>query len=217
MLGLPASTQLNKRIPKQKFYDNLSITPETKRVITEQINTIFWRNKLAVSTLNIAEGRAVTEIEVFEIRLNQPNLDNRVLQLIDRDIPYHLLFVLIYDGKIQVRMGYKEASLAKTIAFKVGAYYSTDWLQADNYKLQIQGLNMDAVYEGFLRQIAGDRLQAVNTVDGTELGIREAIELDERRSKLIKQIEILEKKIKNEKQFNRQVEMNAELKELKKE
>lgn len=31
MLGLPKTTEFNKRIPKQKFYDNLAVTPALKR------------------------------------------------------------------------------------------------------------------------------------------------------------------------------------------
>ena len=32
MLGLPKTTEFNKRIPKQKFYDNLAVTPALKKV-----------------------------------------------------------------------------------------------------------------------------------------------------------------------------------------
>ena len=31
--------------------------------------------------------------------LNSPDLDENVLRLIDWDIPYHILFLLEYDGK----------------------------------------------------------------------------------------------------------------------
>lgn len=31
MLGLPKSTEFNKRLPKQKFYENLTITPALKK------------------------------------------------------------------------------------------------------------------------------------------------------------------------------------------
>jgi hypothetical protein len=56
MLELPATTAFNKRIPKQKFYDNLSVTPELRRVFIEQISVIYWRNKIAASTLNVGAG-----------------------------------------------------------------------------------------------------------------------------------------------------------------
>ena len=105
MLDLPKSTEFNKRIPKQKFYENLTVTPAIKKAFTEQIKIIYWRNKLAATTLNIAPGEKVTEIEVFEVRLNAPDLDEAVLRLIDREIPYHILFLLEYDGRYQAVMG----------------------------------------------------------------------------------------------------------------
>lgn len=53
MLGFPVSTEFNKRIPKQKFYENLDVSPTLRRVFVDQIRIVYWRNKLAASTLNI--------------------------------------------------------------------------------------------------------------------------------------------------------------------
>lgn len=89
MLGFPASTEFGKRIPKQKFYENLDVSPALHRMFVDQIKLVYWRNKLAASTLNIAAGESVTEIEVFEVRLNDPQLDEAVLKQIDKEIPYH--------------------------------------------------------------------------------------------------------------------------------
>ena len=104
MLALPKSTEFNKRIPKQKFYDNLNVSPALKRSFIDQIKVIYWVNKIAASTVNLAEGKDVTEIEVFELRLNIPTLDEAVLKLIDREIPYHILFVLAYENQFQACM-----------------------------------------------------------------------------------------------------------------
>ena len=73
MLGLPERTEFNKRIPKQKFYENMDVSPSLKRVFVEQIRIIYWRNKLAATTMNIAAGEEVTEIEVFEVRVQEPS------------------------------------------------------------------------------------------------------------------------------------------------
>ena len=100
MLELPASTVFNRRIPKQKFYDNLSITPQLKRIFVEQISQIIWQNKIAPVTVNIMEGTAVNEIEVLCIKLNQQGIDTKALSLIDKEIPYHILFLLEYDRKM---------------------------------------------------------------------------------------------------------------------
>lgn len=210
MFSFPQTTECGKRIPKQKLYENLDISPSLRRVFVNQIRLIYWRNKLAASTLNIAAGEAVTEIEVFEVRLNDPQLDEAVLKQIDKEIPYHILFILTYDGKAQAWIGYKEAVVSGSNAFKVSHYYHTDWMPEDELHLSIDGLNMDAVYESLVRQIAGDKLQ---TDSGESL--KESVERDEKKKQLEKQISVLENKMRREKQLNRQMEMNAELKKLR--
>lgn len=211
VVGFPQATEFNKRIPKQKFYENLDVSPALHRMFVDQIKLVYWRNKLAASTLNIAAGEAVTEIEVFEVRLNEPQLDEAVLKQIDKEIPYHILFILTCDGKAQAWIGYKEAAASGSNAFQVGRYYHTDWIPEDELHLSIDGLNMDAVYESLVRQIAGDKLQ---TDSGESL--KESVERDEKKQQLEKQIAALESKMRKEKQLNRCMEINTELKLLKK-
>ena len=212
VVGFPQATEFNKRIPKQKFYENLDVSPALRRVFVDQIRLVYWRNKLAASTLNIAAGEAVTEIEVFEVRLNDQQLDEAVLKQIDKEIPYHILFILTCDGKAQAWIGYKEAAASGSNAFKVSRYYHTDWMPEDELHLSIDGLNIDAVYESLVRQIAGDKLQ---TDSGESL--KESVVRDEKKKQLEKQISTLENKMKKEKQLNRRMQINAELKRLGKE
>lgn len=212
VVGFPQATEFNKRIPKQKFYENLEVSPALRRVFVDQIRLVYWRNKLAASTLNIAAGEAVAEIEVFEVRLNDSQLDEAVLKQIDKEIPYHILFILTCDGKAQAWIGYKEAAASGSNAFKVSRYYHTDWMPEDELHLSIDGLNIDAVYESLVRQIAGDKLQ---TDSGESL--KESVVRDEKKKQLEKQISTLENKMKKEKQLNRRMQMNAELKRLGKE
>ena len=209
MLGLPVSTEFNKRIPKQKFYENIAVTPAMKKAFVEQIKIIYWRNKIAATTLNLAAGEQVTEIEVFEMRLSAPELDESVLRQIDREIPYHILFLLEYEGKYRAVIGYKEAATGKT-AFKVDRYYSTDWLDEDDLPVHLEGLTLDAVYENFVRQIAGDVLVEEN---GTTL--KESIEQQKQREQLEKQIVALEAKIRKEKQPRKKFELVQNIKVLK--
>lgn len=209
MLNFPKSTEFNKRIPKQKFYENIAVTPAMKRAFAEQIRIIYWRNKIATTTLNLAAGEQVTEIEVFEVRLSAPKLDESVLRQIDREIPYHILFLLEYEGRYQAVIGYKEAAAGKT-AFKVDRYYSTDWLDEDDLPVHLDGFTLDAVYENFVRQIAGDVLVEEN---GTTL--KESIEQQKQREQLEKQIVALEAKIRKEKQPKKKFELAQKLQKLK--
>lgn len=212
MIKLPSSTVFNRRIPKQKFYDSLSVTPQLKRVFVEQINQITWLNKIAPTTVNLMEGEVVKEVEVLSIKLTQQSLDTKVLSLIDREIPYHILFLLEFDSKVQAWIGYKEESQAKVGTFKPGTYYHTEWMRPEILSLKLDGLNMDAVYESLIRQVAAERLQTDSETD-----IKEAVSRDERRQKLQKEIVAMEKKMQREKQLNRQFELNDSLRQLKSE
>lgn len=213
MIGLPKSTEFNKRIPKQKFYENLDISPALKKVFVEQVRIIYWKNKIAAATTNLASGTDVTELEVLEVRLNSPVLDDSLLRQIDREIPYHILFLLEYQGKYQAWIGYKEAASSGNKAFKVNGYYHTEWFAEDELPIKMEGLNVDAVYENFVRQIAGDKLKAESVGES----LKESVARDEKRQALQTKIEKLQKKIKSEKQLNKQMELNAQLKKLKKE
>ncbi|MUP48577.1 DUF4391 domain-containing protein [Veillonellaceae bacterium M2-8] len=214
MIGLPKSTEFNRRIPKQKFYENISVSPTLKRVFIEQIKVIYWRNKVTATTMNLAAGDTVTELEVFEVKLNGQQLDESVLRQIDKEIPYHILFLLEYDGKYQAWTVYKEAAAFGSNAFKVGTYYHTDWLPETELPLKVEGLSVDKVYENFVRQIAGD---ALRSEEGKTESLKESVERDNRRQELEKQVAALQTKVRKEKQLNKQVRLNAELKKLKKE
>lgn len=214
MIGLPKSTEFNRRIPKQKFYENISVSSTLKRVFIEQIKVIYWRNKVTATTMNLAAGETVTELEVFEVKLNGQQLDESVLRQIDKEIPYHILFLLEYDGKYQAWTAYKEAAASGSNAFKVGTYYHTDWLPETELPLKVEGLSVDKVYENFVRQIAGD---ALRSEEGKTESLKESVERDNRRQELEKQVAALQTKVRKERQLNKQVQLNAELKKLKNE
>lgn len=211
MIGLPKSTEFNKRIPKQKFYENMDISPALKRIFVEQVRIIYWKNKIAPTTTNLASGTDVTELEVLEVRLNNPVLDDSLLRQIDKEIPYHILFLLEHQGKYQAWIGYKEAAISGNKAFKVNGYYHTEWMAEDELPLKMEGLNVDAVYENFVRQIAGDKLKTESAGES----LKESVARDEQKQALQKQIATLQAKIRKEKQLNKQMQMNNELKKLR--
>lgn len=213
MIGLPKTTEFNKQIPKQKFYEKMDISPALKKIFVEQVKTIYWRNKIAASTMNLLVGTNVTELEVFEICLNSPIPDDSLLRQIDKEIPYHILFLLEYRGKYQAWIGYKEILASGNKEFKVNEYYYTEWLFEEDLPLKPEGLNVDAIYENFVRQIAGDKLKTKNVGES----LKESVVRDEQKQVLQKQIAKLQAKIRKEKQLNKQMQMNTELKKLKKE
>lgn len=208
MLNLPQTTEFNKRVPKQKFYEHLAVNAKIKSLFAAQIKTIYWRNKIAASTLNISAGVTLPELEVFEVKLNTPDISETVLRQIDLAIPYYILFLLEYDGKYKAAISFKEVTENKNI--KVNNYYYTNWLDEQELPLKMEGLNIDTVYENFVRQIAGQSLEKQENTN-----LKQSIAKADEKAKLQKQIAVLENKIRKEKQFNKKFELSMELKKLK--
>jgi len=196
MLGLPCTTEVNRRVAKEKLYANATLTGQTRDMIKDQIESLVWRNKLADTTVGAAAGEIVQEIQVFEIVLRRPRLDKRVLAAIASAIPYKILFVLTFGDEAQAWM---EVS---------GIFYNSKWMPQSDLTLKFEGLNLDAIYENLARQIAGGRLR-------TNADLAEAANRDKKRQRLEREIAALEKKILREKQFNKQVELNSEIKRLR--
>lgn len=211
MLGLPKATEFNRRIPKAKFYENITITTSLKRLFVDQIKNIYWRNKIASTTTNLIDGKYVTEIEVFEINLNSLQVDIDLLKSIDSVIPYHILYILEYNGKYQAWIGYKETTDIEKKRSKVERYYHTNWIEATELIVRLEGLSLDDVYENLVRQIAGDKLQSENFSES----LKQSVERDKEIETLQKQINILQNKMRKEKQLNKQMEINTELKKLR--
>ena len=204
MLDFPQKTFFNKPIPKAKFYEKLPVTQAVKNCFVNEIAGIVWRNKLSAETLNVQPGSRVQELEVIEITLKGEALNDSVLKVIDRGIPYQLLFLLKRGEEYQLCMGYKET---ETSAVK--EYFKTDWMTFVALPLQITGLTLDEVCDNFIRQIHGSLQTNVNTDLKTELAE------SKEQEKLQKRIAQLEKKLLTEKQFKKQMAIRAELLELK--
>ena len=210
MLDFPKTTMFGRRIPKQKFYEHMDVSAEVKRLFVEQVRLITWENKLSATTMNIAPGEAVQEIEVFRIKLTGAELDHRVLTMLDKQIPYHILFVLEReDGLCQLVVTYKEASQSGNLAFQLKSSYQTGWMEREKLSLPLSGLDMDSLYENMVRHIAGDALSAP-----AEKSLKEAVEQSQEKEKLEREVEQLRTKMKKEKRLPKQMELRREIKRL---
>ena len=204
MLDFPEKTFFNRVIPKAKFYEKLPVTQAVKNCFVNEIAGIVWRNKLSPETLNVQPGSRVREIEVIEITLKGETLNDSVLKLIDKGIPYQLLFMLKRGDECQLCIGYKETETAS-----VKEYFKTPWQTFSELPLQINGLTLDEVCDNFIRQI-NTRLAVADAMP-----LKDALADDAMRQKIEKQIALLEKKMKSEKQPKRKFELHEEIQKLR--
>lgn len=208
MLSLPKNTEYNKRVPKTKFYQTLNLPNKIKQQFVDEIDTIIWKNKISEDTIGISKGKDVIEIEVFEVKLHQKGINENLLEIIDRGIPYHTVFVLAYDNKAQIVIGYKERTNIKDDKYKVDKYYYSDWFYPDKFALELKGLNLDSIYETLIRQFMPENKPQLK-------GLTETIALQNMIEKQTRLCQSLEKKVKTETQFNIQVQLNHELRDSK--
>lgn len=207
MLSFPTKAQVNIKVPKKSFYENLTVSTANKRIFVDQISAIFWRYKLTADTLGVAPSETIDEIEIFEIELTTKNFDSSILRLIDRGIPYHTLFILTYEGESQLWIAYKE--MIGSGSLSVGNYYHTDWIQSESVDLIAEGISIDEVYANLFYAISGLQKDFSKP-------LKNVIIEHEQWQKLEKEITRLEKQLRKETQPKKKFELHQQIQSLKK-
>ena len=207
MLNLQKETEVNKMVAKNKFYEKANISNTLKESFVNDIEKITWANKLAPSTMNISGSDNIKELEVFHIKLKTNKFNEKILEAIDKAIPYYILFVLEYNNKFQLWLGYKEKTTNSTNKANIVRYYHSDWDKEPN--ITLQGNKLDSIYENFLSQLSNGLIDTSSEED-LKTKVNQTVEIN----KLEQQIAKLILKRNNEKQFNRQCELNKEIKLL---
>lgn len=208
MIDFPSSTLIGKVIPKTAFYKHLEINTKLKSRFVEDIDRIQWLAKLAPSTLNVEDGKTVHEISVFMVSLKTENVPDDVFLAIDKQMPRHMLFILKYDVRYSLLLNYKEWADPAKGTFSIIQSFRTGWIDEESVRLTLDGSTMDRVYESFVGQISG-----FGTLKAAD--IKRIIELQEQLKQKQRTVEALQKKVRAEKQFNRQLQLNAEARVLK--
>jgi hypothetical protein len=204
----PESTYIGKRIPKEGFYSKADLNATQKRAFVEDIESIIWRNLISENTLNVSKGEKVAQIDFIEIKLKRKEYNKSILEIIEKAIPRHLVFILTFNSSCKLCINFKEEYQKGN--YKILESFSTDWLNDGEAVLNIQGHDLDRVYENFVYQIAKGR---IDKNDGLELS--EVIQQSQEVEKIKKRIADLEEKKRKEKQFNMQLRIANEIKRLR--
>lgn len=188
-MNLPASTVVNRLIPKEKFYSKTEVSNKVKQLFVSEIEKIVWANKIAPSTLNISSGKLL-ELQVFELTLKSHDISESVLKHVDKHIPYPILFIIKRNSSIKAVIAYKEQNLRNEHNMKVDSYFSTNWSTEMN--LELKGTSVDSIYRNYLYQIAPQLQSSDNS------SARQAVESHKANLKVQKQIEQINKQMRSE-------------------
>ncbi len=198
-------------MPKSKIYQHARVTRRVKQCFVDQVSRIVWQYKLSPETTNLPARAGVPEIQVFTIALKTEKLDESVLRFIDKAISFPILYEITFEDRIKEMAAYKRPSEADSAKWVVGDYFGTDWQPADTERSPLPvSLDLAGLYEQLLR-----RLMPMPARQGESLKAH-ADRLAMIRSKQ-HEADKLEARVNREKQFNRKVELNTELRKIKNE
>lgn len=195
MLGLPKSTELHKMLPKKAIYAKFQMNTAAKEKIDSDISRITIVNEVTPDKLNVTAGNEVKSFFVVHVLLKKKDFNDKNIIMISKLIPQNMLLVLEFDG-----------------LFRLATYHTklmqTEWKKLDELTIKIEGLNLDKIWENIIIQIGN-----VEVVNGNTL--EEQIVQDEKKQKLLKEIEQLEKKARAERQSKKKFELVQKIQKLK--
>ena len=203
----PKSTELpQKFIAKEKFYGFGDFTAKLKAAMTNDIAKITASNKFSEGTLNIPAGKTFPEIMLIRVALKNKKYEPKLLDAMDKSIrAAFVLFILEFEGNLSASIAFKDKTADNITLSK---RWTTGW--GKDLDLEIDGRTIDAVYEGFIRQISGGKL-----VKSSDTSLKEKVAGVISSEKTERQVEQLETKMKNETQLKKKLEIKAEIKKLK--
>ena len=202
MLKLPASTIVDKIIPKNSFEEYA--TAKQRKLLSSHVARIKWLNKISTQTVNL-QGKEINEIQVFEMELKGKFNINELMVLINKVIPYQILFVLRFNEEVMYSVSKKHIHPANENQAVVDWTFSTTWTNVTDDQFEIQLSNsLDFVFRDICFKISGK-----NT--GKEKDIETLIAKELQLKQLNSEIEKTQKAIDKCRQFNKRVELNQKL------
>ena len=215
MINLPSSTYVGKNVPKEKFYSKCAVSTAIKNLFVKFVEQIVWQNKLTAQTMAAEKGLLVNEIDVFEVKMRLAECPRKLFEFIDRNLHHHNVFVLTFEDRTKLFVNFKEKEKDTTFL----ETFETQWKPAEEPVFDLFGSNMDEIYESIVRSADVNGFFSLPEMDvqrQTRVTLKGKITRFNTNSKIKVQIEKLEKKLAAEKQFNRQLEIRAEIKRLEK-
>lgn len=208
-ISYPKQAAFGRTLPKNKIYEHSGANTRMKDLFVDQVDQIVWQYKLAPETINLPAKPGVPELQIFSIQLKKPELNLDVLRCIDGAVQFPIIFELSFDAQTQVVAAYKRPNESDASRWVLSDYFAAAWLPSDIERAAMPlALDLGGLYEQVLHRLipapARQQESLADLVARVEQVTAKQREVEKTASKLAK-----------EKQFNRKVEINAELRKLK--
>lgn len=160
-------------------------------------------------TTNLPASPGVPEIQVFRAQLRALEPHHDILRCIDKAISFPILFELHYEDRLQVVACYKRPNGAEASHWVCSDYFVTDWIAAKSPRAALPvALNLGGLYEQLLHAL-------IPLTHRPNESLPDLVERVAKVRTLRKEMDKAVSQLATEKQFNRKVEINASVRELK--
>lgn len=198
MLNLPNVTEVQKPLPKVQIYRKFQLTNAQASKFDSDISRIEIVNDVSTRTIpSILEGKKVKGFYVLSVMLKTKNYEPKNIEKIAKLIPQNLVFALQFEEEIQLAVFYEKL-------------FVSEWKNRQDAVLSLNGLDFDKVWENVIKSIEGGEWK-------NGISLKENIALKEKKEKLQKEIDRLEKLARKEVQPKRKFEFFTRLQELRRE
>jgi hypothetical protein len=214
LFDYPTKARFGRKIPKSKLYENASVNTKLKDKFVNQIEKIVWQYKLAPNTLNLDVTDKVPEIQIFDIFLKTKEVDQVLLEVIDKAINYPIIFQIHKGNKVKIKAAYKRPSESANNKWVIESYFESEWLDKYSTKQPMpQALDLGKLYEQLLKSLMPVEITSSKTTQTLD----EQVGIINQINSLQKELDKLNSKYKKEKQRNHQFEINKQIKLKQKE
>lgn len=207
LFDLPNSTKVNRVIPKNAF--DIYTNSKQKKQFADYIGRITWLNKLSPDTINL-EAKEIKEIQIFYVELKMKEDVRLLLEVIDKSIPYNIVFIVEYDDSIYLSTSIKHSHVLNENNTVIDWTIQTTWFipSENKYNFKLKK-SIDSIYHDFCIQLSGK-------IEMASKPLADLIQYEQQIQSLNREIASLKSKIVACKQFNKKVELNLKLKSSEK-
>ena len=199
MIDFPKSTVVRRGLPKEAFYQHLSLTATLKARFVSDVEQIQVENSLTQRNLNLENKSDIKEILLLSLHLKKQDFDGKIVEAIARQNPHKLIFLLMYGECCQLAVHRK--------------LYRTAWMKENDLSLVLQGNTLEEIWDNLVRQIA---ISSEEMRQRQELPIDEQLKRQDEINRLKKLIHKTESAAWKEQQPKKRFELYTRLQDYKK-
>lgn len=231
-LAVPRGALVEQRVPKKLLVEQGAPTAADKRRITDGIDEVHWVAALKPTNIGIPAFKDATreylEISILTATLRPAAKPARLIELIHRAIPYPLFLVTEHSGAIALSLAHKRWSQGEAGKVVIEEVRQTmlgvttpspeEFVFLESLAVsRMPARDLFALYGGWLGRLAA--LEAARITGNFKLpdsAERAAFIQDGlgAHARLKRELAVLRSRADKEKQLNRRVEINTEIKRL---